>query len=109
VKPELHEVLRALRGRDAVSLDELAEAIGATSVSFDDVDALMAALERGGTRITAPRGGDAEAELRVVIPAARALRGELGRAPTVDEIAARASLPRDRVRLALLRAQVMGR
>ena len=109
VKPELVEVLQALAGRTRVSLDELADAIGARAVSFDDIDALMRALEAAGTEVAAPMGGDGEARLRVVLPAARALRSELGRAPTVDEIAERTAIPRDRVRVALLLAQVMGR
>ena len=109
MKRDLVEVLEALAGRSEISLDDLADAIGARAVSFDDIDALMRVLEEKGARITSPQGGDGEDRLRIVLPAARALRAELGRAPTIDEIAARAGMPRDRVRVALLLAQVMGR
>jgi hypothetical protein len=109
VRRELEDVVASLAGKDEVSLDELADAIGPRAVSFDDVDALMRALEDAGTRIRAPMGGDGEERLRVVLPAARALRAELGRAPTVDEIALRTSLDRAVVRRALFLAQVIAR
>lgn len=109
MRPELREVLAALDGREEVSLDELADTIAERFVSYEDVDALMRALEAGGTRVVGPEGGGGEQRLFTVLGAARTLTAELGRRPSVDEIATRAGMPRDLVWRALLLAQVIGR
>jgi hypothetical protein len=109
VRQELADVVASLADKEEVSLDELAHAIGARAVSFDDVDAIIHALEASGKRVGSAAGGGGEERLRVLLPAARALREELGRPPTMDELALRTKMHRDRVRLTLLLAQVMGR
>lgn len=109
MRRELREVLDALAGRAEVSLDELADTIDERFVSYEDVDALMHALEARGTRVVGPEGGGGEKRLFAVLGVARALTAELGRRPSVDEIATRASMPRDLVWRALLLAQVIGR
>lgn len=92
-----------------VSIDALGEAFGAGTASSDEIDAVMSALEARGRAITAPQGGDGAARLREVLDAARALRAETGRAPSVDEIAARAGMPARIAWRALAFARVLGR
>ncbi len=92
-----------------VTLDAIGEAIGTRAVSHDDVDAIMRALEAKGRRVTGPEGGGGEERLRSVLAAARVLVAELGRKPTIAEIAARSGLSEDHVRHALSLARVMQR
>jgi hypothetical protein len=109
LRPELQDVVAALAGRSEVSLDELAAAIGTRAASYEDVDALMRALEARGVSIVGPEGGGNEQRLFVVLGAARTLSKELGRRPTVDELVQRTGMERDLVWRALLLAQIMGR
>jgi uncharacterized protein (DUF433 family) len=113
VKPELEEVVRVLReagkATGEVALDALGEALGTRAISADDVDEIMRALEQCGLRVIGPEGGGGEDRLRDVVTTARALVGELGRKPTVAEIAARSGLSADDVRQALALAQVIQR
>jgi DNA-directed RNA polymerase specialized sigma subunit len=51
----------------------------------------------------------ARESLSRVLASARALKSELGRAPSPDEIARHAGLSRDSVRLALLYARTLSR
>lgn len=113
LRPELEDVVEVLlaaseRSRE-VSLDAIGDAIGARAVSPDDVDAIMRALEAKDRRVVGPEGGGGEARLARVIDAARALKGELGRAATASEIAVRSGLSLDEVRHALALARVMQR
>jgi hypothetical protein len=111
--PKLAEVAsRLLADSEAsrtVSLDEMGDAIGVLPVSTEDVDALMTVLERAGRRIVGPEGARGVGNLRRVMPAARALRAKLGRAPTIAELAAETGIGTDDVRHALALGRVMGR
>jgi uncharacterized protein YidB (DUF937 family) len=111
--PKLARAAEVLLAKSAssmsVSLDELGEAIGVVPVSAEEVDALMAVLEKAGRRVVGPEGARGEAKLRLVIPAARALSATLGRRPTLAEIAAKTGIDEDEVRQALALARVMGR
>jgi hypothetical protein len=111
LRPPVEAVLRALlaRGSDAVSLDEIGEAIGTVAVSMQDIEALFAALESHGKRIAEPPAAAVSASLQVVLAAARDLRRETGAIPAPAEIARRAGLPLEEVRRALLFATVVQR
>lgn len=100
---------RASEDTREVSLDAIGEAIGVMAVSHDEIDAMLLALEARGLRVTGPEGGGGEARLGAVLRATRALMGELGRRPSVPEIAARAELSEGEVRHALALARVMQR
>jgi len=92
-----------------LTLNEVADAVGALPVSAQDIEVVFDALERAGRHVVAPAGGNGVEHLRRVLPAARRLRTELGRSPTILEIAAACGLPMDSVRHALALARVMGR
>jgi hypothetical protein len=113
LRPELASVASQLierhRDRGEVGLDALGEAIGELAISHDEIDALISALESAGLEVGAPSGDGAALALRAVLPAARALERELGRRPTIGELAARTGLPPGAVRSALLLGQMMAR
>jgi hypothetical protein len=113
LRPELarivEELLRAAAPGDAIQLDALGEAIGARAVSQGEIDAMLSAIEASGRRVETPEGGRGEANLKVVVEVARALRQELGRAPRAAEIAARAGMSPEDVQHALALAKVMQR
>ncbi|MDX2051653.1 MAG: sigma-70 domain-containing protein [Polyangiaceae bacterium] len=92
-----------------IELDAIGDRLGALAVTPPELEEVFAHLERAGRRV----GGDTSelpsGALGQVIDAARELRLELGRAARVSEVAARAGLPEDRVRAALLLVQVMQR
>jgi hypothetical protein len=92
-----------------VSLDTLGDAIGARSVSYDEIDDIIAALEERGRRVVAESDGRIEDRLRAVVAAGRTLTIELARRPTVPEIADRTRLSSAQVRSALMLARVMQR
>lgn len=102
-------LLEASEASGEVSLDAIGEAVGARAVSQDDVDSIMHALEAKGRLIKGPEGGGGEKRLAQVIATARSLAAELGRKPSVAEIAARAGLSAEEVRHALALAQIMQR
>lgn len=103
--PVLNKLLAASADSGTVTLDAVGESLGALAVSTDDIDALLTALETRGMEIVAPAGGGAEAHLKRVVAAARALKAQLNRRPSLSEVAAHAELaPQDAlVALALLR------
>lgn len=113
MKPELQAVLDALlaesKDTSEVSLDALGEALGTNAISTDDVDEIMRALEGAGRKVIGPEGGGNEDRLKTVVSTARALVTELGRKPTVREIASRSGLAEEDVRHALALARVMQR
>jgi hypothetical protein len=111
IRPGLEPVLRALLARpsDAVSLDEIGEAIGTVAVSMADIEALFSALEAHGKRIAEPPAAAVSASLHVVLRAARDHVRETGETPAPADIARRAGLPLDEVRRALLFASVVQR
>jgi hypothetical protein len=116
LRPELQKVVEALlaaaplgTGEARVTLDQLGDALGAMTVSQDDIDDVMRAVERAGRRIVGPEGANNEAMLGVVLGVARALRTETGKVPTATQIAARAGVDEARVRHALALARVIAR
>lgn len=98
---------RATKGDRSVSLDAIGTALGARQVSAQEIDALVGALEARGIRVTGPEGQRGEANLAKVIAATRALKGELGRAPSRNEVAARAGISEDAVAQALALVRTM--
>lgn len=98
----------AASGRDVVSLDEVAETLGAIAIDSDEIDALFAFLEARGVTVGDPSVGLASSALPQVLTTARQLRTELGRTPRLEEIARRSGLAEDAVRRALLFAQTLG-
>lgn len=104
MRPFLLQVVEALVERHGhtgrVDLNDVAEVIGDEAVSYDDVEAVYAALEGRGCQV----GGEPTVRemelLRRVLAAGRALR-EAGDAATVDAIAAHCELPRFVVQRAL--------
>jgi 2-hydroxychromene-2-carboxylate isomerase len=94
---------------DAVSLDAIGEAIGARRISQDEIDEILETIEARGRVAAAPAGGHGEERLKRALAAARILRAELSRPPSVDQIAERAGLTRAEVEHALTLAKIMQR
>jgi hypothetical protein len=92
-----------------ITLDAIGDAIGTRAASAEDVDEILRALESRGRKIVGPEGGGGEEHLRRVVTTARTLVGELGRKPTVGEIATRAGMTETDVRHALFLSRVMQR
>lgn len=113
MRAELQAIVDALLASSAdsreVSLDALGEAIGARAITSEEIDAMIGALEAAGRKIIGPEGGAGEALLKDVVAAARALAPELGRKPTVAEIAAKSGLSAAQVHHALALLKVMQR
>ncbi len=102
-------LLAASEGAREVSLDAIGEAIGARAITSEEIDAMISALEAAGRKVVGPEGGAGEARLKEVVSAARALGPELGRKPTVSEIATRSGLSVAEVHHALALLKVMQR
>ena len=113
MRPDLQSIVDALLASSAssfeVSLDAMGEAIGARAIASEEIDAMIVALEAAGRKVTAPGGGAGEDRLKAVVAAARSLGPELGRKPTIAEIAARSGLSADEVGHALALLKVMQR
>ena len=92
-----------------VNLDALGAAIGARAITSVEIDAMISALEAANRKVVGPAGGAGETWLKAVVAAARALGPELGRKPTVAEIAARSGLSAAEVHHALALLKVMQR
>ena len=112
LRSELRDVLNRLRASGValgeVSLDAIGEALSSMSVSLDEIDALITALEAEGLPVVAPQGGRGESQLRRVVDAARELN-QSGRRPTLMAIASQTGLTRDQVRHALALVRIMQR
>ena len=102
------QLLALSRDRGEVSLDDIGDALGTEAVTAAEITELVDALE-ARLRVVASAPGSAVADLRVVLPAARAFQNEHGRTPTTHEIAACTGLSASAVRAALLLARVMSR
>jgi hypothetical protein len=113
VRPELSAIVdqlaRASQASGEVTLDAIGEAIGASTITAEEIDAMLSALESKGRRVVTPAGGGGEAHLKAVVGAVRALAPVLGRKATVAEIAEHAKLTASDVRHALMLLRVMQR
>ncbi len=109
LEPVLARLLADSEGSRSVTLDEVGDAVGVVPVATDDVDALLAALERAGRAVVGPHGQRGVGNLQRVLPAARNLAASLGRPPTLAELAAETGLTEEDVRHALALGRVMGR
>lgn len=95
------ELVARHRSLGAVGLDDIAEVIGDRSVTAEEVEEIVDALELEGLVVgEAPDHAQVE-RMKQALAAARALSLELGRKPSIAEIAARAALPEHVVRRAL--------
>ncbi|MBK6463625.1 MAG: hypothetical protein IPF92_21870 [Myxococcales bacterium] len=117
LRPALSLVLRELLRGDAaraITLGEVARALGTVAASSDEIEALFAALEAEGHSIADTASGDSSPsgsvakDLAAVVTAARA-RASRGERPTVAALAADTGLPEDTVRAALRFAAVLAR
>lgn len=105
VRPFIAEVIEQLVARHGtttrVDLNDIAEAVGERSVSYDEVELIIGTLEARGCAV----GGEPTVRemtlLREVLVAARKLQSELGRRPGVEEIAAAIRQPAFVVRRAV--------
>jgi len=111
LRPALQAVVEQLLAQHAtqLSLDHIGAALGTLGVSTEEVEAIFVQLEAHGREVTSSPGGRAQAHLKRVIDAARALKGESDARPTVSEVAARAELGRGDVLGALFLLRVMQR
>jgi hypothetical protein len=91
------------------SLDEVAEVIGAALITSEEIGLVLDALEAAGRKVGVTHAASARQTLGKVLTTARSLTQELGRKPAQEEIARRANLSMDDVRMALLYAQVLQR
>jgi hypothetical protein len=110
LRPELLKIAQSLlEGEGEISLDQVAEAIGTTRITPDEIDALFSWLEAQGREVGSSAGRGASTLLQDVLRVARSLRQELGRAPHPREIAERGALPLDAVQRALWFARILQR
>ena len=107
-QPILELLLTETSDAAVVSLDRVAEAIGAAPVTMQDIEAILDALEAAGRRVEAERA-DPPAALAQVLKAVRGFSAVSGRRPTVPEIAQHSGLSVGEVRFALLYARVLVR
>jgi len=95
-------------GGPVITLDRVAEAIGAAAVTMPDIEAIFDCLEAAGRRVEA-ESKDPPAALKRVLSAVRSFSAVSGRRPTIPEIAQHAALSVGEVRFALLYARVLVR
>ncbi len=95
-------------GGTALSLDAVADAIGALPVTMQDIEAIFEGLEAAGRTIEAERR-DPPAALKQVLTTVRSFSAVSGRRPTVPEIAQHSGLSVAEVRFAMLYARVLVR
>jgi len=104
----LDDLLRGSETSTEVSLDQIGEALGTMNVSFDEIEAIVSALEAAGRAVVGDVGADPKADLRIVIEASHTLRAR-GETPTVPTLAQNTGLSEQRVRTALRLGQIIGR
>ncbi len=91
-----------------ISLDSIADAIGATAITLLDIEAIFDELEKAGHRVEAePK--NPPAALKRVLATARSFSTLSGRRPTLLEIAQHSGLDVSEVRFAMLYARVLVR
>jgi len=102
---------KLLTGRTSaapVTLDELAEVIGAAAVTMPEIEAIFDALASAGHPVAAePR--NPPAALAQVLKTVRSFSAISGRRPTLSEIAQHSGLSLGEVRFAMLYARVLVR
>lgn len=105
MRPEFRSVLDELlvrhRASGVVDLNDIAEVIGARAASYEDVEALIDALEAAGLQVAEEARAPQIALAKQVLALALQLKGRLGRRPTVEELAAETGRPAHEVRRAL--------
>jgi hypothetical protein len=105
----LAELMARTERSRAIEIDALGALLEGKSATTEDIVWLVDALEGHGRRLLASTSGNVADDLRRVLPVARDLRDERGRAPTAREIADHAKMDEAVVRRALLFARVLGR
>ncbi len=105
----IDQLVAASAGTKQISLDALGQAIGLHSVSYAEIDAMITAIEARDRRVEATTEGRGEEYLKLVVAAVRKLSRELGRRPSLSEIALRTALSLEQVRHALMLARIMQR
>ena len=93
---------------ELVSLDAVAEAIGAAAVTFEDIEAVFDGLEAAGRRVES-EAKNPPAALAQVLATVRRFSAVAGRRPSLPEIAEHSGLSLGEVRFALLYARVLVR
>ncbi|WP_437619259.1 sigma-70 domain-containing protein [Sorangium sp. So ce1151] len=83
----IQELLTRHRASGRVDLNDIAEVIGGRPVSYEEVEHIIDRLESEGLRVAEPLDAVDVEVLRAVLASARRLAGELGRRPTIGEIA----------------------
>jgi hypothetical protein len=102
------KLLTGKEGQTALSLDEVAEAIGAAAITMPEIEAIFEALEAAGHPVTAePK--NPPAALAQVLSTVRSFSAISGRKPTLAEVAQHSGLSPAEVRFALLYARVLVR
>ncbi len=103
----LDRLLAASGPGERVSIDAIADAVGAAAVSQLDIEEMFDALEAAGHEVWAPEQGEAMPLLRRVLGAARSLR--VHGVPSVEALAAESGCSVGEVRRALLLGRVLGK
>ncbi len=113
LRPDLQHIARALLEASVetrtLTVDAIGEALGVLPVTGDEIDELFTALEVDGRTILTPEGVDLPGRLREVLVATRGLAAQLGRRPSLAELAAATGLREAEVRHALSYGRVLGR
>ncbi len=108
MRPLISNIVSELvtRHRDSgrIDLDDISEVIATRAVSYDEVEYIVDVLEAQGFEVGEGIDASDVDVMRSVLDSARALRGSLGRSPTVEEIATASGRPSFVVRRALERA-----
>ena len=102
-------LIAATYAGETISIDRIGDALGAMAVGTPEIEWVFAALEAAGRKIGSDEGGRGEANLRIVLIAARTLKQRNGKVPTGREIATETGLPETDVAYALALAKVMQR
>jgi pyrroline-5-carboxylate reductase len=109
MRPLIKSIVDNLIDRHAdagrVDLNDIAEAIDARSVSYDEVEYIVTRLEAEGLEVGEPIDASEVRVMRTVIGAARTLRSSLNRSPTIAEISAVSGHTQQAVRRALERGR----
>ncbi len=104
----VERLLAATMPGESVSLDTVGEQVGAASISYEEIGAILDALERSGRHIAEP-GIAATQALHRVLQAARELRTSNGRLPTLQQLEEQTGLERSAVIAALRFADTLQR